>query len=559
MNLTQCDSGSLEPVTNPIVAPSDLAVAIQAWKELLGQQRVVEDHRSLDQHGKNAYGSPVRSVVVLRPSQASEVESIVRVSRQYRVPLYPISTGRNWGYGSASPVEAGCAVVDLSELTRIRIVDAELGIVALQPGVTQGMLAEFLEREGLNLMVPVHGGGPTCSLLGNALERGYGLTPTTDHFQALTSLEAVLPDGSLYRSPFHAMGAETIGSAHRWGIGPYVEGLFSQGNFGIVTEATFTLQRRPEHVEAFFLRISDSDQLSELVDELRTLLSSMGATVAGVNLMNDRRVLSMSRAYPVEQVPQGEIISDSLCQQMSKEAGISAWTAAGVIHCPYSMRRSVRRELKRLIPNCLSRPIHMNRGRVRWARRLMQWMPAGKQSILQQLSSIEALLDLADGIPRRVALPLAYWLEGRSPQMDQDLNPAQDDCGLIWYSPLVPMKSEDVDRYVEMVTRVCTDHGIEPLITLTSLSERLFDSTVPILYQPRQAGATERAHACYASLCKEGKSLGYLPYRVGTRSMQNATNSTDGSHWDLVNKLKQAVDPDHLISPGRYCSRNKRI
>ena len=163
--------------------------------------------------------------------------------------------------------------MDLSALQEIKIVDADLGIVSLQPGVTQGMLHDYLIAHKLPLMVPVHGGGPTCSLLGNALERGYGLTPTSDHFAGLTSLKAVLPDGSAYESPFHAMGAELIGSAHRWGIGPYVEGLFSQGNFGIVTEATFTLQQRPEHVEAFFVKIDNDQQLADVIPKTSTIVA----------------------------------------------------------------------------------------------------------------------------------------------------------------------------------------------------------------------------------------------------------------------------------------------
>ena len=225
--------------------------AIQEWKQFLGTG-VVSAEESVAKHGKNTIGSNARGSAVLRPRSSSDVVKIVEISARHKIPLYPVSTGRNWGYGAASPVVDGSVVVDLSALREIKMVDAELGIVSLQPGVTQGMLYDYLVAHELPLMVPVHGGGPTCSLLGNALERGYGLTPTSDHFAGLTSLKAVLPDGSAYESPFHAMGAELIGSAHRWGIGPYVEGLFSQGNFGIVTEATFTLQQRPEHVEAFF-------------------------------------------------------------------------------------------------------------------------------------------------------------------------------------------------------------------------------------------------------------------------------------------------------------------
>jgi len=453
-----------------------------------------------------------------------------------------------------TPVIPGCAVVNLSRLNQIKLIDRQLGLITLQPGVTQQQLWEYLRSQALELMVPVHGGGPSCSLLGNALERGYGLTPVTDHYSALTALRAVLPDGTVYQSPFHALGAPLIGSAHRWGVGPYLEGLFSQGNFGIVTEGTFTLTRLPQHTESFFLRIADLKQLGQTVEALREVLDSLPGFVSGMNLMNNRRLLSMTCSYPRAELKAGEIMPDQLCRELSSRAGISDWTLAGVVHCPFRLRRRIRGEIKRLLPTSIGRPIFMNRRRVGAARSVMKWLPIGRKSILQQMDSIESLLDLSEGKPRRIALPLAYWLDGEeSTKNQQELDPARDGCGLIWYSPLVPMKEKDVGAYVSMVERVCKSHRIEPLITLTTLSERLFDSTVPILYRPEEPGAVERAHACYEELFTAGGQLGYLPYRVGTTAMQRMTTGETDSHWHLVKLLKNAVDPSHLISPGRYC------
>ena len=102
--------------------------------------------------------------------------------------------------------------------------------------------------------------------------------------------------------------------------------------------------------------------------------------------MNDRRVLAYVTPLSGHQVSAGDIISDELCQQMTDDAGINAWLLAGVIHCPYRMRRRVRREIKRLLPKSLSRPIHLNRRRIRMARAPTNWLPVGRGSILQQIS-----------------------------------------------------------------------------------------------------------------------------------------------------------------------------
>ena len=77
------------------------------------------------------------------------------------------------------------------------------------------------------------------------LERGYGITPYADHFAAVTALEAVLPDGRIYRSALSELGGATVDRAYKWGIGPYIDGLFAQGNFAVVTNMTIALAPRP--------------------------------------------------------------------------------------------------------------------------------------------------------------------------------------------------------------------------------------------------------------------------------------------------------------------------
>jgi 4-cresol dehydrogenase (hydroxylating) len=205
------------------------------------------DAETIRAYSRSTAAKPIPSLGVAFPKTVSHIQDIVRRANRHGVKLYPISRGQNWGYGDANPVSKECLIVDLRHMNRIIDFDPTLGLITVEPGVTPSMLKEFLDEGRHAYFAPSTGAGPNGSLVGNALERGFGLTPHPDHFGALLSLEAVLPNGDLYKSNSVA--------GYKWGVGPYIDGLFSQGNFGIVTRATFGLVPKPEHTEAFLFSI----------------------------------------------------------------------------------------------------------------------------------------------------------------------------------------------------------------------------------------------------------------------------------------------------------------
>ena len=154
--------------------PSDTQAAIAAWRNLLGAAQVLGADEAQIAYGQDTGSAKRRLLGALLITETAQVADAVGIAHQHRVPVYPISTGHNWGYGTALPARDDCVIVDLSRLRDIFHFDAELGVVTVGPGVTQGMLADFLAAGQHEFLVPVTGAGPTCSLLSNALERGYG-------------------------------------------------------------------------------------------------------------------------------------------------------------------------------------------------------------------------------------------------------------------------------------------------------------------------------------------------------------------------------------------------
>lgn len=532
-------------------SPSLLA-AIKAWQELLGPSRV-QLEGNIHAHHRCDTTRTVRDVpAVLKAQDASQVPEILRIAQRHGVPIHPISTGNNWGYGSALPPDDGSVILDLSDLKAILHFDAELGVVTLEPGVTQGMLAEYLDRHHPEFMVPVTGAGPACSLLANALERGYGITPYVDHFSAVTDIEAVLVDGSIYRSALREAGGEELARLHRWGIGPFVNGLFSQGGFGVVTRASILLAPRPEACKVCLFSLPSDDLLEQVIPRIHSLLSGLPGVLGGINLMNRHRVLAMSAPYPpASQRDENGLMPPALVEALGRQYQIAPWTGFATLYGRDRVVAAAQKEMRRALKGIATRMIFLSPKQARWLSALANRLPGQfGQRLGKTAATLNSSLQLVQGRPNETALPLAYWRSGVT-QPNQGRDPGRDGCGLIWYAPLVPMRAEAVRSFVGFAMNELAMHGLEPLITLTSQGDRLFDSTIPLLFDLKDAAAEKAARDCLTHLTQAGRQLGFYPYRLHIDAMQDhaARHPLSGT---MVKRLRGALDPAGLLSPKRY-------
>lgn len=486
-------------------------------------------------------------------TEVSNIRHIIRLANHYKIPLYTISTGQNWGYGSSAPAAATlrCFILDLSLLKRIEL-NVELGIARLQPGVTQQDLRDYLDSTNVELMVPVTGAGPTCSIVGNALERGYGITPHADHFGAVTSLTAVLSDGSLYQSAIASLDTTAQGvvdTTYKWGLGPYLDGLFTQSNLGVVTSLSLKLAHLPAVVESFYLFCAKETDLELVLPIVRQVLKEFSGIVGSINIMDSRRMLSMM-------VPSADELSlcvETTLERLKQQYRVSQWTCMGSLYGNPKVVKAVKKEIKRQLKGkaCIERSLFISAKAVLLASKLLAYLPANVlTNPRRQLATLQKSTQIMRGVPNEVALPLAYW-RNRTQPASEGLNPAKDNCGLLWYAPLVPITQEKVREFVSMVRSICLKHNIEPLITMTALQHDCIDSTVPLLFDRSDNAAVKAAKACLDELFTTGCQLGFVPYRLNIEQ-QNTRLDPQSPHWSLVSKIKHVMDPHNILAPGRY-------
>ena len=285
-------------------------------------------------------------LATLYPDSIDEIIACVKIADTHKISIYPVSTGNNWGYGSSLPVTNDCAILNLSRMNKILDFDPSNGVITLEPGVTQRQLEQFLNDHDYAYLIPVTGAGPDCSIVGNAIERGYGITPYADHFSSVLSLEAVLPDGSIYSPMLSHLGDKKNDILHKWGMGPYLDGLFTQGNLGVVSEMSIALAPRPASIKAFFFSVKNSDDLPEIIRRIQKVLKELNGVMGSINVMNQHRVLAMTEPYPPETQLVNGLISEETIAKMAKKRKVHPWTCMGALYGNQAVVKAAQKEIR---------------------------------------------------------------------------------------------------------------------------------------------------------------------------------------------------------------------
>jgi 4-cresol dehydrogenase (hydroxylating) flavoprotein subunit len=103
---------------------------------------------------------------------------------------------------------------------------------------------------------------------------------------------------------------------------------------------------------------------------------------------------------------------------------------------------------------------------------------------------------------------------------------------------------------VEIANRILLEYGFEPSISMTLITERAVACVISICYDRAEPGQDDQAMACYRHLRQELTDRGYYSYRLGIQAMSEMSGA-DG-HADLIRAIKNAVDPNGVLAPGRY-------
>jgi 4-cresol dehydrogenase (hydroxylating) flavoprotein subunit len=203
-------------VLPPDVSRASFEQALKAFRAVVGAQWVLDtdEDRETYQDLYALQGDALhQAAAAVAPASTQEVQAIVRLANEYAIPLWPISRGKNFGYGGAAPRMSGTVVLDLGRMRRIHEVDERLAYCVIEPGVGFYDLHDYLTSRNMPLWMSIPGNG-WGSVIGNALERGFAAAPYGDHTAQICGMELVLPSGELVRTGTGAMQASATWPRH---------------------------------------------------------------------------------------------------------------------------------------------------------------------------------------------------------------------------------------------------------------------------------------------------------------------------------------------------------
>ena len=323
----------------PQVFPPDISASV--FDEAIGELRaaVGPDWVFAQEARLNAYNDhfAFREVSLHAPSAAvapanvEEIQKVLAVARKHRIPLWTVSTGRNLAYGSAAPRKPGCIVLDLKRMNRILEVNERHAYAVVEPGVSYFDLYRYLRARNSRLWIDCAAPG-WGGVMGNLMDRGVGYTPYGEHFMAACGMQIVLADGSVIESGMGDQPGTAAAHTYKYGRGAWIDGLFTQANFGIVTRLGIHLMPEPPGYRPYLVTFPNEEDIEPLTEIIRPLKLAMLIPNAAVSVeLNLEASVAVTKAqYYTGTGP----MPDSARRKMMADLNVGMWNFYAALYGP---------------------------------------------------------------------------------------------------------------------------------------------------------------------------------------------------------------------------------
>ncbi len=453
----------------------------------------------------------------IAPDGVEEIRAILKIANDFNIPLWPVSCGKNLAYGGAAPRLPGSVVLDLKRMNRVLEVNEQFGYALVEPGVSFFDLYQYIQERGIKLWldVPDPGWG---SVLGTTLERGAGYTPYGDHFMRQCGMEVVLADGDVVRTGMGSMPGNNTWQLFKYGFGPYHDGLFTQSNYGIVTKLGVWLMPEPPGYRPYLITFPRDEDIEQVVEIIRPL--KVNLVIQNAATIRDLHLVASLNTSRTEYYDGDGPLPDSIRKKLMADQQIGAWNFYSALYGPPKIMDAHWEIIQDAFAQVPGAQVYFPEDR------------KDKNDVLHHRAKTMA------GVPTLTEFGLVNWVGGG---------------GHIDFSPVSPTTGEDAIRQFNMVKQRAHEHGFD-YMGVFIVGWREMHHIYTLAFDKNDPDKKQRAYQLFDILIREAAEAGYGEYRTHLAFMDQVAatyNWNDNSLARLNNKLKDALDPNGILAPGK--------
>jgi glycolate oxidase len=267
-------------------------------------------------------------LAVVLPSSTAEVSAVLRICHEAGVPVVPRGSGTSLA-GGALPT-ADCVVLGVARMNAVLETDYDNRFIRVETGRTNLSVTGAVEADGF-FYAPDPSSQLACAIAGNiAMNSGgahclkYGVTTNN-----LLGVTLVQMDGTVIE----------IGGAHLDAPGLDLLGVIcgSEGQLGVVTEATLRILPKPEGARPVLIGFDSSEVAGECVSDI----IKAGVLPVAIEFM-DRPCIRACEAFAHAGYPDCEALLivevEGSAAEIDEQLGLIKQIARG--HKPVELRES---------------------------------------------------------------------------------------------------------------------------------------------------------------------------------------------------------------------------
>ena len=103
-----------------------------------------------------------------------------------------------------------------------------------------------------------------------------------------------------------------------------------------------------------------------------------------------------------------------------------------------------------------------------------------------------------------------------------------------------------------LVANVSKSFRVRPGISFTPMSGLAMEGFIRVYFDRTNPSEVDKAHAWRQLMYEQLTQKGYHSYRLSVNQMLQPAHRKDSAFFETISSIKRILDPNEIVSPGRY-------